>query len=184
MNILFNASSFANIPRTRESAYNKNIFDSIKNGSNNKKNQGFGNKQNYIVYMKTDDMLYSGGQGNGMSFTVKYAENSTKENPVVIAKGIDENRKEFEQTFNLNDIDITNASKVEMRALENHLNLVKGNSLSTLPMDSCLMGLNDKADFIGMFEKSIKEQVTLGQYDVAMRYKINLKFLTDFFKKN
>jgi len=42
-----------------------------------------------IVYMKTDDMLYSGGNGTGLSFYLKYAEDSTEENPVIIAKGID-----------------------------------------------------------------------------------------------
>lgn len=82
--------------------------------------------------MKTDKMLYSGGNGTGLSFTVKYAESSSKENPVVIAKGVDENRNEFEQTFNLNDIDMTNASTIEMKALEGHLKLHRECSLSTL----------------------------------------------------
>ena len=182
MSISFNASQFTTMPRGN--SYNKNTFDSIKNDLGMNKNHAFGNKQNYIIYEKTDDMIYSGGSGNGMSFTVKYVENSSEENPIVLAKGMDENGKEFEQTFNLKDIDMTNASKVEMKALENHLKLVKGNSLSTLPMKTSRMGLGDKSDFIGMFENSIKEQITLGQYDVAMGYKTNLKFLTDFFKRN
>lgn len=38
--------------------------------------------------MKTDDMLYSGGNGTGLSFYLKYAEDSTAENPRVVAKGI------------------------------------------------------------------------------------------------
>ena len=46
------------------------------------------------VYLKTDDMLFSGGNGTGLSFYIKYAEESTDDNPVVIAKGIDENGKE------------------------------------------------------------------------------------------
>lgn len=56
------------------------------------------------VYLKTDDMLFSGGNGTGLSFYIKYAEESTEENPVVIAKGVDENGKEFEQKININDI--------------------------------------------------------------------------------
>ena len=39
------------------------------------------------VYLKTDDMLFSGGNGTGLSFYIKYAEVSTDDNPVVIAKG-------------------------------------------------------------------------------------------------
>lgn len=172
------------MPRIRGNNYNKNTLDSIKNDSSINKNKTFSNKQNYIIYEKTDDMIYSGGSGNGMSFTVKYAENSSEENPIALAKGIDENGKEFEKRFNLNDIDMTNASKVEMVALENHLDLVKGNSLSTLPMETSRMGLGDKSNFVAMFEDSIKEQITLGQYDVAMRYKTNLNFLYDFLNKN
>ena len=79
---------------------------------------------------------------------------------------------------------MTNASKVEMVALENHLDLVKGNSFSTLPMETSRMGLGDKSNSVAMFEDSIKEQITLGQYDVAMRYKTNLNFLYDFLNKN
>ena len=51
------------------------------------------------VYLKTDDMLFSGGNGTGLSFYIKYAEESTEDNPVVIAKGVDENGKEFEEKY-------------------------------------------------------------------------------------
>lgn len=46
-------------------------------------------KREHIVYMKTDDMLYSGGNGTGLSFYLKYAENSTEDDPIVVAKGVD-----------------------------------------------------------------------------------------------
>ena len=48
-------------------------------------------------------MLFSGGNGTGLSFYIKYAEESTEDNPVVIAKGVDENGKEFEEKININD---------------------------------------------------------------------------------
>ena len=82
------------------------------------------------VYLKTDDMLFSGGNGTGLSFYIKYAEESTDDNPVVIAKGIDENGKEFEEKININDIDLRNASYVEMSALEAYYDVDRGNSLS------------------------------------------------------
>lgn len=47
------------------------------------------------VYLKTDDMLFSGGNGTGLSFYIKYAENSTADNPVLLAKGVDENGNEL-----------------------------------------------------------------------------------------
>lgn len=83
------------------------------------------------VYLKTDDMLFSGGNGTGLSFYIKYAEESTDDNPVVIAKGIDENGKEFEEKININDIDLRNASYVEMSALEAYYDVDRGNSLSS-----------------------------------------------------
>ena len=36
------------------------------------------------VYLKTDDMLFSGGNGTGLSFYIKYAEESTEDNPCLL----------------------------------------------------------------------------------------------------
>ena len=59
---------------------------------NNSKTSAVGNEEfsqtSVKVYLKTDDMLFSGGNGTGLSFYIKYAEESTDDNPVVIAKGI------------------------------------------------------------------------------------------------
>ena len=65
----------------------------------------------------TDNMLWTGGNGTGLSYCLKYADDSTDENPVVLAKGVDENGKEFEQRIYINDVDPSNATVVEMRAL-------------------------------------------------------------------
>lgn len=174
MNVLFNASNY----------YNRSIKDLSKENSSINNNQNVKvNTTNHIVYLKTDDMLYSGGSGNGLSFTIKYDENSSKENPKVKAKGIDESGNKFEKTININDIDPSNASIIEMRALENHLMVDKTGRLSTLPYQSSNMGLSDSNDFIGMFEEAIKEQIKLRQYDVAMIYRKSLRVFSDFTKK-
>ena len=72
---------------------------------NNSKTSAVGNEEfsqtSVKVYLKTDDMLFSGGNGTGLSFYIKYAEESTEDNPVVIAKGVDENGKEFEEKINI-----------------------------------------------------------------------------------
>ena len=54
----------------------------------------------------TDNMLWTGGNGTGLSYCLKYADDSTDENPVVLAKGVDENGKEFEQRIYIPDADI------------------------------------------------------------------------------
>ena len=119
------------------------------------------------VYLKTDDMLFSGGNGTGLSFYIKYAEESTDDNPVVIAKGIDENGKEFEEKININDIDLRNASYVEMSALEAYYDVDRGNSLSSFPQETGHMGLNERCDLISSFEKVIQDMNKLGKYDFA-----------------
>ncbi len=126
------------------------------------------------VYLKTDDMLFSGGNGTGLSFYIKYAEESTEDNPVVIAKGVDENGKEFEEKSNINDINLRNASYVEMSALEAYYNVDKGNSLSSFPQETGCMGLNDRCDLISSFEKVIQDMNKLGRYDLQMFYMRNM----------
>ena len=126
------------------------------------------------VYLKTDDMLFSGGNGTGLSFYIKYAEESTEDNPVVIAKGVDENGKEFEEKSNINDINLRNASYVEMSALEAYYNVDKGNSLSYFPQENGCMGLNDRCDLISSFEKVIQDMNKLGRYDLQMFYMRNM----------
>lgn len=126
------------------------------------------------VYLKTDDMLFSGGNGTGLSFYIKYAEESTEDNPVVIAKGVDENGKEFEEKININDINLRNASYVKMSALEAYYNVDKGNSLSSFPQETGCMGLNDRCDLISSFEKVIQDMNKLGRYDLQMFYMRNM----------
>ena len=126
------------------------------------------------VCLKTDDMLFSGGNGTGLSFYIKYAEESTEDNPVVIAKGVDENGKEFEEKININDINLRNASYVEMSALEAYYNVDKGNSLSSFPQETGCMGLNDRCDLISSFEKVIQDMNKLGRYDLQMFYMRNM----------
>ena len=126
------------------------------------------------VYLKTDDMLFSGGNGTGLSFYIKYAEESTEDNPVVIAKGVGENGKEFEEKININDINLRNASYVEMSALEAYYNVDKGNSLSSFPQETGCMGLNDRCDLISSFEKVIQDMNKLGRYDLQMFYMRNM----------
>ena len=120
-----------------------------------------------IVYMKTDDMLYSGGNGTGLSFYIKYAEDSTEDDPTVIAKGVDENGNEFEQTIHINKINPKSATIVEMRALEAYTGVEKQNGFNSLPMGTGDMGLNDRRDFMDMFQKQISDMKLLSQKKAA-----------------
>ena len=141
----------------------------------------------HIVYMKTDDTLYSGGNGTGLSFYLKYAENSTEDDPIVVAKGIDENGEEFEQTIHINKINPKNATLVEMRALEAHLGVEKRDGYSSLPMvpqgGIGDMGLNDRGNFMNMFEKSISDLTKLQAHQAAAYYRYSMQAYWDFMSK-
>lgn len=152
--------------------YNRTQNCSIQ--SNTQSGKVFNSTRPKQVYMKTDDMLYSGGNGTGLSFYIKYADESTEDNPVVVAKGVDENGKEFEQKIAINDINPSSASIVEMRALEAHYNVDKGGSLTSLPNGTGNMGLNDRRNFISMFEEAIQDLQTLARYDLSQFYKRNM----------
>ncbi len=134
----------------------------------------------HIVYLKTDDMLYSGGNGTGLSFYIKYAEGSTEDNPTVLAKGVDENGDEFEQTIQINKINPKCATVVEMRALEAYLGVEKNGGLTSLPPGTGDMGLHDRADFMELFKKQINDMRLLGQKRLAVYYQYSMGAYWDF----
>ena len=137
----------------------------------------------HIIYIKTDDMLYSGGNGTGLSYYLKYAPNSTEDDPTVIAKGVDENGREFEQTIHINRINPHCATVVEMHALEAHLCVDRGDRLSSLPMDSGAMGLHDRRDFMEMFRKQISDMKLLNERQAAAYYEYSMQMYWEFMNR-
>ena len=101
----------------------------------------------------------------GLKFNLNYA-NSKK---IEINIG-----KEFEEKININDIDLRNASYVEMSALEAYYDVDRGNSLSSFPQETGHMGLNERCDLISSFEKVIQDMNKLGKYDLQMFYMRNM----------
>lgn len=136
----------------------------------------------HTVYMKTGDTLYSGGNGTGLSYHLRYADSSTQEDPIVIAKGVDENGSEFEQTIHINDIDPRNATIVEMHALEEYTGTEKRYGFTSLPLSAGNMGLNDRRNFINMFEDSINSLTLLKAKKAAAYYKQSVQAYLNFVK--
>ncbi len=162
------------VRRTQQNAAGKSFAEQVNNVAA---------KKSHIVYMKTDDMLYSGGNGTGLSFYIKYAEGSTQDDPTVIAKGVDENGDEFEQTIHINKINPKFATIVEMRALEAYTGVEKKNGFSSLPMETGSMGLNDRRDFMDMFRDVISDMKLLSQKKTAAYYQYSMHVYWDFMNK-
>ena len=129
-------------------------------------------------------MLYSGGNGTGLSFYLKYAEGSTVEEPRILAKGVDENGNDFEQVIDVNKVNPKNATIVEMRALEAVSDAPKRNGYSSLPMGSTNVGLNERQDYIEAFKSDIRDMNTLGKYGIAFEYNKALDFYEKYVPKS
>lgn len=157
--------------RTQQNAAGKNFAEQVNN---------IPAEKGYTVFMKTDDMLYSGGNGSGLSFYIKYAEGSTEDDPTVIAKGIDENGEEFEQTIHINRINPKSATIVEMRALEAYIGVDKNGGLSSLPPETGMMGLRDRTDFMDMFRGQIRDMKLLDQSGAAAYYQYSMQAYWNF----
>ena len=118
------------------------------------------------------------------SYCLKYADDSTDENPVVLAKGVDENGKEFEQRIYINDVNPSSATVVEMRALEAHYKVEKQGGFTSLPLEAGNMGLNDRRDFISMFKKSIEDLNKLGRFDLSLLWTKSMDAYLDLTSAN
>ena len=102
---------------------------------------------------------------------------------IVIAKGIDENGDEFEQTIHINKINPKSATIVEMRALEACVGVEKKSGFSSLPMGTGSMGLNDRKDFMDMFRNAISDMKLLSQQKAAAYYQYSMQAYWDFMNK-
>jgi len=145
------------------------------------------------VIMPTEGTVYSGGNAAGLSFELRYAESSTDENPVMTARGWDENGDEFERTININNIDPQNATPVEITALQAHLNggklyLTSGSSMVTSGNhgDNIGLNLNDRNDYITPLKNNINVYGNSGYpgtKELALDLSIILDRLSAFMNK-
>ena len=99
-------------------------------------------------------------------------------------EGVDENGKEFEQRIYINDVNPSNATVVEMRALEAHYKVEKQGGFTSLPLEAGNMGLNDRRDFIAMFKKSIEDLNKLGRFDLSLLWTKSMDTYLDLTSAN
>ena len=76
----------------------------------------------------------------------------------------------FEKTIHINEVNPKSATVVEMRALEAHMGVKKLGGFTSLPLETGAMGLNDRMDFMDMFQKQISDMKLLSQKKAAAYY--------------
>ena len=160
--------------KAQQNAAGKSFAESVNNMASTPK----------VYNIFTDeDMIWTGGNGTGLSYYLKYAEDSTEDDPTIIAKGVDENGNEFEKTIHINEINPKSATVVEMRALEAHMGVKKLGSFTSLPLEAGNMGLNDRRDFMDMFENVISDMKLLSQKRAVAYYQYSMQAYWDFMNK-
>ena len=160
--------------RTQQNAAGKGFAAQVNNVA--------GTPKVYNIFTD-EDMIWTGGNGTGLSYYLKYAEDSTEDDPTIIAKGVDENGDEFEKTIHINEVNPKSATVVEMRALEAHMGVKKLGGFTSLPMEAGAMGLNDRTDFMDMFQKQIGDMKLLLQKKMAAYYQYSMQAYWDFMNK-
>ncbi len=93
------------------------------------------------------------------------------------------NPDEFEKTIHINEVNPKSATVVEMRALEAHMGVKKLGGFTSLPMEAGAMGLNDRTDFMDMFQKQIGDMKLLLQKKTAAYYQYSMQAYWDFMNK-
>lgn len=126
------------------------------------------------VYLPTKDTVGSGGSGSGLSFLLKYAPESTEDNPIMIAYGFDENQEKFEKKVSIKDINPYNATLIEMTAFESYYKLDKGKWISALPPTKTQPTLNSTHNFVSLCKDKIKEEQILGDFEWTKFYEKTL----------
>lgn len=124
----------------------------------------------------------------GQELYMNYDESSTEEDPVILAEGIDINGNSFQEKIHLNEIDVSNASIVEMTALNLHLgkkgdSVIKSHYSFALETLSSQYNLTSKMNFEQYFHSYSGKLQTAGYRQEAKVYKNELERYL-FFQKS
>lgn len=90
----------------------------------------------------------------GTEYRYFEAAESTEDNPVLIARGVNEDGKIFEQKINLKQIDPYNATWIEINALGNYYK-PDGYTTMSIPYGGKDLGAHEKFDFITGYRKYV-----------------------------
>lgn len=130
----------------------------------------------------------------GESIGIFYDETSTKSNPVMLAKIIDADGSENEMKININDVNPSDASYVEMLALSAHLKTegkIDGpaGAFATMVFNARVKEANErniyaKEDFMPAMKEMVNDALKDGRMDTYLRYLKELDIYSNWGKKS
>lgn len=140
-----------------------------------------------VLYWGKDILASVGGIGGTVN--VKYHEDSTKDDPIVIAWGLDSMGKEYEEVIHLNHVNPKYATPAEMIALNAHLSK-SGHKDSTAAGPGALwssLGMghdpNTKMDFEQHYKDYIAMQQLGNNKSGAALYQLELERYLFFYQQ-
>lgn len=119
-----------------------------------------------VLYLRTENTLYSGSLGGTQTVYTEYTPDSTAEDPVARIRG-NNHDGEFDFICHINDIDPANASYAEMCALFGHLQKTGQipseayvhQHLNVLPFGTNTGDVTQKMDYITAIDKLTTSQM-------------------------
>lgn len=122
--------------------------------------------------LKDGKMLGKWWRNPGAEYRFFHAAESTDENPVLVARGVDEDGKFFEEKIDIRQIDLYNATPLEIDALSqvNHLMLCT-------PSITDDWRLLERADFMTEYQKDLRARRRLNLKQEAAWMQEDLDFM-------
>ena len=180
-------------------------YQTAKNNKNSSENDGFGtrlvNGQYYInvvrdkdncdfltfgevdkipgkYALKDGEPLGMHWRDSGAEYRFFHAAESTEENPILVARGVDEHGKLFEEKIDLRQINPYNTNQLEIDALS----YFKPGEYKTIvtPFGSKDLGLQDRFDFITDYQRDIRACRRLNLRKEAAWLQEEVDFLLSF----
>ena len=127
------------------------------------------------IYLPDKDTIKAGGTGSGLSYSLKYAPESTEDNPIMIAYGFDENQQKYKKTIHIKDVDPHHATYIEFKAFVAHHKIEQtiDRPFVFIPTKTPAT-LNSTHNFVSLCKERIKEQQILGDFQCARSYEKTL----------
>ena len=120
---------------------------------------------------------------SGFSYSLKYAPESTEDDPIMIAYGVDENQQEYQKTIHIKDIDPCHATYIEFLAFGTHYKIAQTSDRPFLFIPTETMTLNSTHNFLSICEDTRKEQQMLGNFQCASSYEKMLNAIQNILSK-
>lgn len=145
---------------------------------------------NHTITLRKGYLHSEGSPFTGQELHMKYDENSTEDNPIILAIGKDINGNEFSKKVYINEIELNKASYVEMTALDVHLREKEGKGIIS---GSCLhfnaligqKDINATFDIQQYYENLVSTFKNAGYRQDADKYKSELeRYLFYFGREN